>query len=201
MRGVVMAAVALAACAVNAEAAGRAEWMRGSFGLSVHWTAQCALEDGTQVPFEEAVDRFDVERFADALESVGARHCIFTIAHGLQKMPCPNAALDAIDSGRTTKRDLVGELIAALGRRGIRFIAYYNHSCNGNDKGGLVKAWKTKCGCPCDDDGTGSMETFASNYCAIVSDLSRRYGKPVSFDHPSVPLEKFFAEAVGAVRG
>ncbi len=133
MRGFVMAAVAVAACAANAEAAGRAEWMRGSFGLSVHWTAQCALEDGTQVPFEEAVDRFDVERFADALESVGARHCIFTIAHGLQKMPCPNAALDAIDPGRTTKRDLVGELIAALGRRGIRFIAYYNHSCNGND--------------------------------------------------------------------
>ena len=181
------AVLAASAAFADAQAAGRAEWMRGSFGLSVHWTAQCALEDGSQIPFEEAVDRFDVERFADALESVGARHCIFTIAHGLQKMPCPNAALDAIDPGRTTKRDLVGELIAALGRRGIRFIAYYNHSCNGNDKNGLVKAWKTKCACPCDNDGTGSMETFASNYCAIVSDLSRRYGKGISawwFDSP-----------------
>lgn len=180
---VIMMAVALAAFVGSA--AGRAEWMRGSFGLSVHWTAQCALEDGTQLPFEEAVNRFDVERFAEALESVGARHCIFTITHGLQKMPCPNAALDAIDPGRTTKRDLVGELISALGKRGIRFVAYYNHSCNGDFA--LVKEWKKKCSYPCDDDGTGNMETFASNYCAIVSDLSRRYGNGISawwFDSP-----------------
>ena len=60
---VIMMAVALAAFVGSA--AGRAEWMRGSFGLSVHWTAQCALENGTQLPFEEAVNRFDVERFAE----------------------------------------------------------------------------------------------------------------------------------------
>ena len=33
---------------------------------------------------------------------------------------------------------------------------------------------------------------------ALADELSTRYGKPVAFDHPSVPLEKFFAEAVGA---
>jgi hypothetical protein len=36
---------------------------------------------------------------------------------------------------------------------------------------------------------------------ALADELSRRYGKPVAFDHPSVPLEKFFVEAVGAARG
>ena len=36
---------------------------------------------------------------------------------------------------------------------------------------------------------------------ALADELARRYGKPVAFDHPSVPLEKFFAEAVGAARG
>ena len=36
---------------------------------------------------------------------------------------------------------------------------------------------------------------------ALAAELSARYGKPVAFDHPSVPLEKFFAEAVGAARG
>ena len=35
---------------------------------------------------------------------------------------------------------------------------------------------------------------------ALADELSRRYGKPVAFDHPSVPLEKFFAEAVEAAR-
>ncbi len=36
---------------------------------------------------------------------------------------------------------------------------------------------------------------------SLAEELSGRYGKPVAFDHPSVPLEKFFAEAVGAARG
>ena len=36
---------------------------------------------------------------------------------------------------------------------------------------------------------------------SLADELSRRYGKPVAFDPPSVPLEKFFAEAVGAARG
>ena len=138
-------AVALSSDAEAAEA-GRADWMRGSFGLSVHWTAQCAMEDGTHLPFEEAVNGFDVKRFADVLEAVGARHCIFTVAHGLQMLPCPNAALDAIDPGRTTKRDLIGEIIAELGRRGIRFIAYYTHACTGGSA--PVMAWKRKCAYP-----------------------------------------------------
>ena len=93
-----LCAVALSSGAMAAEG-GRAEWMRGSFGLSAHWTAQCAMEDGTCLPFEEAVNRFDVKRFADVLDAVGARHCIFTVAHGLQMLPCPNAALDAISEG------------------------------------------------------------------------------------------------------
>ena len=44
----------------------------------------------------------------------------------------------------------------------------------------------------------GLAETEAR---ALADELARRYGKPVSFDHPSVPLEKFFAETVGAARG
>jgi len=33
---------------------------------------------------------------------------------------------------------------------------------------------------------------------ALASDLENRLGRPVAFDHPSVPLEEFFAETVGA---
>ena len=36
---------------------------------------------------------------------------------------------------------------------------------------------------------------------AFAEELAARFGKPVAFDHPSVPLEEFFAEAVGASRG
>ena len=36
---------------------------------------------------------------------------------------------------------------------------------------------------------------------ALADELSARCGRPVAFDHPSVPLEKFFVEAVGAAHG
>ena len=124
---------AAGACALAAHGGGRADWMRGSFGISVHWTANCACADGACISFEEAVRDFDAERFAETLSEAGARHCIFTVTHALQKMPCPNAALDRIAPGYTSRRDMLADVSAALRRRGIRLIAYYNHSCNGND--------------------------------------------------------------------
>ena len=151
---------------------GRAEWLRGSVGVSVHWTAAIPAADGSKVPFEEAVDRFDVKAFAGALAAVGARHIIFTTAHGLQYLPMPNAALDAIAPGRTTRRDLFGEILDACAERGIRVIAYYNHSCNSPEP----DSWKCACACPfpaVDRD----IRPFASNICSIVRCMSERYGR------------------------
>ena len=176
---------AAGACALAAHGGGRADWMRGSFGISVHWTANCACADGARISFEEAVRDFDAERFAETLSEAGARHCIFTVTHALQKMPCPNAALDRIAPGYTSRRDMLADVSAALRRRGIRLIAYYNHSCN--DRSAPVLEWKRKCGYPCDGDGNGSMEIFATNYCAIVEDISRRHGAGIAgwwFDSP-----------------
>jgi hypothetical protein len=45
----------------------------------------------------------------------------------------PSAAIHRIASGRTTKRDMIGELADACHVRGPRFILYCNHSCNGGD--------------------------------------------------------------------
>ncbi len=47
-------------------------WMKGSFGLSFHWTSGSDCQDGTHLPYIEAVDRFDVMKVADMLSVVGA---------------------------------------------------------------------------------------------------------------------------------
>ena len=161
----------------NGDRGGRADWLRGSVGVSVYWTAGIPAADGSKVPFSEAVDRFDVTAFADALASVGAKHLIFTTAHGLQVMPMPNAALDAIAPGRTTRRDLFGEILDACAARGIRVIAYYNHSCNMPSP--AVDEWKRACACPHPGPG-GDARVFASNICAIVRCMSMRYGRKIS---------------------
>ena len=146
------------------------EWMKGNFGVSVHWTPHSVLLDGTCLPFEEATNGFDVEKFAETLASINAGHCILTVTHALQQIAMPHPLLDSILPGRTTKRDLIGELIEALDKRGIRFIAYYNHSCNNNDD----VEWKKACGYA--DGIHGNLDHFAENICGIVSFIAKRYG-------------------------
>ena len=79
--------------------------------------------------------------------------------------------LDRILPGRTANRDLVADLIEALSTRGIRFIAYYNHSCNGSDD----LEWKKACGYAAGRAG-GGLDRFAANICGIVGAISQRYG-------------------------
>ena len=148
--------------------------MAGSVGISSHWTASTVNTDGSRLPYQEAVAHFDTMAYADALASVGATHCIFTLTHARHYLPLPLAVLDRILPGRNARRDLVGDLIGALSAKGIRLIAYYNHSCNGNDD----PEWKKACGYA--DGVSGNLDRFADNICAIVSALSARYGNGIS---------------------
>lgn len=149
-------------------------WMRGSFGLSVHWTSKTVCLNGTSIPYSEAVDCFDPGRFAGDLAAAGAKHCIFTLTHGEQYLALPHPLLDKLLPGRTAKRDLIGELIVALAKYRIRFIAYYNHSCNGTGD----PAWKKACGYA--DGIHGNLDGFAENICGIVAYIARRYGSGIA---------------------
>ncbi len=148
-------------------------WMRGSYGISVHWTADTVCQDGTALPYEEAVNRFNPDAFADSLAEAGAQHCIFTLTHAKEYLALPHPVLEKILPGRTTKRDLIGEIIEALDKRGIRFIAYYNHSCNGNGD----PEWKKACGYAA--GVRGDLDQFAKNICDIVEFISGRYGNKI----------------------
>ena len=149
------------------------EWMRSDFGISVHWTSHTVCLDGTKRPFAEAVERFDAERFADAVAETGAAHCIFTLTHAEQYLAMPNPVLERLLPGRTAGRDLIGEIIEALKKRNVRFIAYYNHSCNGNDD----PRWKEACGYAAGVNG--NLDRFAQNICGIVSCIGKRYGRGI----------------------
>ena len=150
-------------------------WMAGSVGISSHWTARTTNLDGSRPSWDDAVAHFDVGAYADALASVGATHCILTLAHALQQVPFPLAELDRILPGRTARRDLVGDLIQALADKGIRFVAYYNHSCNGDDD----PKWKAACGYA-DGTANGGLDRFADHILSIVSAISARYGAGIS---------------------
>jgi uncharacterized protein (DUF2132 family) len=141
-----------------------------TYGIGFHWTAQSMPRQGAPLPFAEAVEAFRLDAFLDGVVNSGADYVLFTAAHALQKLPCPNAALDAILPGRTATRDLLGEIARGLDARGKPLIVYYNHSCNHGDD----PEWEQASGYHAPDKGR-----LADNLCAIIGELGGRYGSLV----------------------
>ena len=141
------------------------------FGVSTHWTAQSQpIGADDWVPFEEAVSHFSASNYVDRIAEAGAQYVIFTSTHALQMLAAPSQAIDRIATGRTTKRDLLGELADACKTRGLHFILYYNHSCNSGDD----PAWEHAVGYHAPD-----KSALARNLMGIVKELGARYGARV----------------------
>lgn len=145
------------------------DWLaRSIFGISSHWTAQSQpVGEDDWLPFDETVNRFSPQHYVDQVVSAGAEYVIFTSTHALQMLAAPCAAIDRVLPGRTTRRDMLGELADACAARKVRFILYYNHSCNSGDD----PAWEYAVGYHAPD-----KSRLTKNLVAILRELSERYG-------------------------
>ncbi len=144
-----------------------ARWMaRETFGVGFHWTKRTMPRTGLAKSYDQAVADFDVDRFADQVASTGASFVYLTTAHADQYIPAPIKALDRILPGRTARRDLIADLIAALGKRHIKLFLYY-HLGPIEDPAWAIAThmW--------DSDPT----RFLNNWQAIVGEIGQRYGK------------------------
>jgi len=157
------------------EIRGDTSWMiAGKYGLFVHWSPLGYPLHGDQPRaqwHQKAVEMFDVKVFADAVERTGAAWMIFTMTHGKFYWPGPSEALDKILPGRTTRRDLIGETIAELDRRGIRTLFYLHNGASGNED----PEWSKAVGAQDAD-----LKRFGDNIEAILRESSLRYGKKLA---------------------
>ena len=182
------------------EIKGDATWMKeGKYGLFVHWSALSYAFDGDEPRaawFQKSVDMFDVKVFADAVEKTGAAWVNFTATHKGFYWPGPNAAVDKIISGRTTERDLLGEIIDELGKRGIRTLFYLHTAYNGYESDFRKAAGIEEPG----------AKRFSDNIAAILRECSMRYGTKLSgfgyidgalqFDYPFDPHWEDWVRAI-----
>lgn len=144
-------------------------WMRRpGYGLQFHWTTHSQPRSGPRLPYDAAVAAFDAEAFAAMVASTGAGHVILTTSHAEHYFPAPVAAIDRLLPGRTARRDLVADLIAALAQRGIRLILYYHV---GHDDWADPHGWWRATGFD-----PSEPEAFLAHWCAIVSEVGLRYG-------------------------
>jgi hypothetical protein len=103
------------------------EWMaKAGYGLMFHWTSQSVGKDGTHKPYAQAVDDFDVKRFAEMVEETGAGYVLLTIGHAESYCPGPIKAWEKYHPGKTTRRDLIAEMADALNAKGIKLMCYLN---------------------------------------------------------------------------
>ena len=141
------------------------------FGISTHWTALSqAVRPADWRPFAETVANFNVDRYVERIAGAGASYLIFTSAHALQQLAAPCDALDRVLPGRTTKRDMIGELARACEQHKLHFILYYNHSCNHGDD----PAWEHAVGYH-----EADKRRFVSNLLSILREMGERYGRQV----------------------
>jgi alpha-L-fucosidase len=167
----------------TAETAGyvraNADWLgKCRYGIGVHWTAQTVPRRGAPLPFQEAVDAFDVKKFVDRVVYAGAGYLLFTAAHALQMLPAPHPLIDKILPGRTCKRDLIVELANALAVHGLPLLVYYNHSCNSAQD----SPWEKAVGYH-----DRNKDRFAQNLLDIIGWMGRRYKDKIKawwFDSP-----------------
>ena len=155
------------------------DWLaKCRLGIGVHWTAHTVPRSGPPLPFQKAVDAFDVSRFVDSLVVAGAEYLLFTATHALQMLPAPHPVIDKILPGRTCQRDLIAELANALAAKGLPLLVYYNHSCNSKDD----PPWEQAIGYHDRD-----KQKFADNLLSIVGLMSERYQDKIKawwFDSP-----------------
>ncbi|MGJ8634333.1 MAG: alpha-L-fucosidase [Luteolibacter sp.] len=185
------------------EIRGDSSWMvDGKYGIFVHWSARSRSFQGDKQRadwFQESVRLFDVDVFADAVERTGAAWITFTTTHQGFYWPGPNAAIDKVAPGRTSERDLLGEIIDALDKRGIRTLFYLHTGYNGYDP----EVWREAL-------GANELDTsrFSDNIEAILRECSLRYGDKLmgfgymdgalAWDYPLNPDWEGWARAIKA---
>jgi hypothetical protein len=159
----------------------RTDWMKGKYGIMVHWLPPRFVADPSKslnpypakgeyiTDLNKAVDSFDLNRFLTDFDKTGAEWLIFTIGQNRSTYSSPNSVIDSLcGPGHTSKRDLVLEIAKAVKSRGKRFIAYMSVEINTATYLHKGFAWVNQ---PNNDQAV-----FQSNYLRAIKEWSLRYG-------------------------
>lgn len=141
-------------------------WLsKSGYGLMVQWGEWVYPPHGPKKQWPKMIDDFDVDRFARMVEETGAAYVIWSVTWSTFYYPAPSRAIDRLLAGRTSRRDLIGELADALSARGVRLMLYYH-------LGWPEKEWWDR---NWDSADTEKKEKFTANLCSILEEAGMRY--------------------------
>jgi hypothetical protein len=146
------------------------DWFKDAgYGLMFQWTNRATPPAGGIKPWNQKVDDFNLASVIELVEQSGASFVVWSVTWGQQYISAPNQSLDRILPGRTTKRDLLGELADGLKARGVRLIFYYHYGydCYHSKDPEWLKASGG-----CLPDKTALYQNIGS----ILGEIGNRYG-------------------------
>ncbi len=162
--------------------AASSDWMRGRYGIGFHYLQDWLNETKGQgsAKWNQVVDSFDVEKFANAADETGASWVLFTMGQnsGYYAAPCPtlNRYSGYAEGERCSRRDLILDLAKALAARGIKLIVYLPSNAPANDA-------QTANGLGLTTLSGGNWvpsEAFVQKWTEVIRAWSTRYGTYVA---------------------
>jgi len=146
-------------------------WFKDAgYGLMFQWTNRATPKSGNIIKnWEDKVNDFDIDAFIELVEQSGAAYVIWSITWGQQYISAPIKALDKLIEGRTTKRDLLGEMADRLHDRDIKLIFYYHYGYDCYHSKDSV--WLEASG-GYDEDKTELYKNISN----IIAEVGTRYG-------------------------
>lgn len=149
-------------------------WLgNAGYGVMFQWTNRSEPRRGAKKPWPQAVDDFDVNLFTEMILETGAAYVMWTSSWGPQFIPAPIRSVDRLLPGRTSERDLMGEMMDSLGKHGIKLMLYYHsgYDCYHS----IDREWFTAMG------GYKADKTeFFINFCSIIGEMGERYGEKLA---------------------
>jgi alpha-L-fucosidase-like protein len=147
------------------------DWFRDAgHGLMFQWTNRATPPKGSIKPWEQKVDDFDLDSLVQLVDDSGASFVVWSITWGQQYLAAPTKALDDIVPGRTTRRDLLGEMADRLHAKGVRLIFYYHYGYDCYHS--KDPEWMTAAG-----GYEVDKSRFYGNVMEILSEVGDRYGE------------------------
>jgi hypothetical protein len=144
------------------------------YGLMLQYGPWGYPKTGDHKSLEDFANGFDVPRFVNMVKATGASYVIWSISLVTYQLVAPIKSVDDImgNSTLTSKRDLIGEIAAALQSNGIHFCLYYHSGLNQQPDWLAKQNWPSTFTLT----GTGDRSTFFNNWVAVISEIGNRYG-------------------------
>lgn len=156
-------------------------WLsQAKYGLMTQFGAWGYPPSGPQPSLAAFANGFDVPRFVNLVTNTGCQYVIWSITWWTYQMCAPIPSVNAIvgNTNRTTTRDLIGELAAALHQAGVRFTLYY-HEGSDNQVGYDSTDWWRAQQFPEPDHtqrGVGDRTGFFNHWTDVITEIGNRYG-------------------------